>query len=81
MQNFKSDTFTIVVGPWRTSSIIYSASPFSNLCCGKKKYLTCLTSYPSIVKGDLDYSRFPEGNLESNGHVIQFDDQDNFQSK
>lgn len=47
----------------------------------KKKKLTCITLYPSIVRGDLDYSRFPGGNLKRNKRLIHLDDQDNFQSK
>lgn len=47
----------------------------------KKKYLTCITLYPSIVKSDLDYSRFPVGNLKRTGCLIHLDNQENFQSK
>jgi len=47
-----------------------------------KKDLTCTTLYPSRVKSDLDYSsRFPEGNLKRNGHLIPLGDEDNFQPK
>lgn len=46
-----------------------------------KKYLTCITLYSTIVKGDLEYSRFAEGNLKKNGPLIHLDAQDNFQSK
>lgn len=46
-----------------------------------QKYFACVTLYPRIVKGDLDYSRFPEGNLKRNEHLIHLDDKDNFQSK
>lgn len=49
--------------------------------CTVRKYLTCLTLYPCIVKGDQDYSRFPEGNMKRNGCLIHLNNQDSIQSK